>query len=161
MSDYGPARPSDPDPSHEAGKRTDVLGKRARSFEVVCRMLACALPEAILSVLVLDLRGVPVLTRETLRWVCAQLEGKTEAKKETERRRLSDLMIEVYRKGKWTPKVHFDLLEPVLGADGKQLELNGFGQVRLTLKGQWWMDHPQVRDWRWPHHWDGIEIDMP
>lgn len=147
MSDDGPARPSDPDPSHDAGKRTDVIKGRAETFECICQMLRDGFPPW-------------ELTRKTARSYI--MEGRqNDTVHDTGRRRVSDLMVQVFKAGKWTPEVHFDLLEPLLGADGKQRKFDGAGIIKLTGKGEWWRDHPEVRDWKWPHHWDGIEIPMP
>lgn len=69
---------------------------------------------------------------------------------ESGRRRGSDLMVQRFKAGRWSPVIHFDLLEPILGPDGKALLFEGSEQLRLTAKGLAWEAYPQVVDFRWP-----------
>lgn len=155
MSDIDGVRPSDPGPSHEARERTETEAGRAFSFQVLCDIL-----DGVVPAIVLGLDGLPLLTRKILKVTVALYYAQNDTKATTKRRRVSDLMTQVWKGGRWEPLVHFDLFEQVLKPDGKQLMENGAGVIRLTFKGQWWKDHPEVRDWRWPHYWDGVAVPM-
>lgn len=152
-SDLGNYRPDDPGSSSNKLKWIDFKTQRARNWEIVKRIRLGEFADKI-PMLLDNATGLYIPTRLLIGQVCDLLEPPDqkvqEGRENPKRRRGSDLMkARLTKKGKWSPAVHFDLLEPILDCRGKALEFEGSEQLKLTPKGLVWEKYPHLCVWEW------------